>query len=91
MLRAARFLFPVFLLLVSATAWGQEVLVQNLRVWRAPDHTRLVFDLTGPVEHRLFTLQNPNRVVIDMDNARLQGKLADVDTGGPLLGDVRVG
>ena len=91
MLRAARFLFPVFLLLMSATAWGQEVLVQNLRVWRAPDHTRLVFDLTGPVEHRLFTLQNPNRVVIDMDNARLQGKVTDVDTGGPLLGGVRVG
>ena len=91
MLRAARFLFPVILLLLSATASAQEVLVQNLRVWRAPDHTRLVFDLTGPVEHRLFTLQNPNRVVIDMDNARLQGAVPDVDTSGPLLGGVRVG
>ncbi len=91
MLRAARFLIPVFLLLASVTSWGQEVLVQNLRVWRAPDHTRLVFDLSGPVEHRLFTLKNPDRVVIDMDNARLQGAMPGVDTGGPLLGGVRLG
>ncbi|MHB8533881.1 MAG: N-acetylmuramoyl-L-alanine amidase [Sulfuricaulis sp.] len=91
MLRAARCLFPIFLLLVSLTVWAQEVSVQNLRVWRAPDYTRLVFDLSGPVEHRLFTLQNPERVVIDMDHAHLQGPLAAVDTGGPLLGAVRVG
>jgi N-acetylmuramoyl-L-alanine amidase len=62
-----------------------------MRVWRAPDHTRIVFDLSGPLEHRLFTLQDPHRIVVDMDNARLQEPLKDVDTGGPLLGAVRVG
>ncbi len=91
MLRAGRFLLPVILLFVALAAAAQEVSVQNLRVWRAPDYTRLVFDLSGPIEHRLFMLQNPERVVIDMDNARLQGPLASVDTSGPLLGAVRVG
>lgn len=87
----ARLWLPVFLLLVSAATWAEPVAVQHMRVWRAPDHTRIVFDLSGPLEHRLFTLQNPHRIVVDMDNARLQEPLKDVDTGGPLLGAVRVG
>jgi N-acetylmuramoyl-L-alanine amidase len=36
----------------------------------ADDHTRVVFDLTGEFEHRLFTLENPYRVVIDMEDTR---------------------
>ena len=49
------------------------VTVQNLRLWRAPDNTRLVFDLSGSVEHHVFTLENPYRLVIDLDNARFDG------------------
>lgn len=30
--------------------------INSVRLWRAPDNTRLVFDLTGPVEHSVFTL-----------------------------------
>ncbi|MDE2091447.1 MAG: N-acetylmuramoyl-L-alanine amidase [Gammaproteobacteria bacterium] len=35
----------------------------------------LVFDFSGPVEHRIFTLSNPNRIVIDFDNVRLAASL----------------
>ena len=28
-------------------------------MWPAPDHTRLVFDISGPVDHTLFTLDDP--------------------------------
>ncbi len=90
MKRWSRLLFPV-LLLFTAAASADPVIVQQLRVWRAPDHTRLVFDVSGPVEHRLFTLQNPDRLVVDIDNARLAEPLKDVDAGGPLVGEVRVG
>ncbi|WP_313223814.1 N-acetylmuramoyl-L-alanine amidase [Stutzerimonas nitrititolerans] len=41
--------------------------VQSVRLWRAPDNTRLVFDLSGPVEHKVFTLTAPNRIVIDVE------------------------
>ena len=30
--------------------------IKSVRIWRAPDNTRLVFDLSGPVQHSLFTL-----------------------------------
>lgn len=45
--------------------------VQSVRLWRAPDNTRLVFDLSGPVQHNVFTLTAPNRIVIDVDGGNL--------------------
>lgn len=36
----------------------------------ADDHTRVVFDLSGDFEHRLFTLDDPFRVVIDLEDTR---------------------
>ena len=52
--------------LVAFTCLAEEVQVTSLRMWPAPDHTRVVFDISGPVEHRLFTLADPDRVVIDI-------------------------
>ena len=45
--------------------------VQSVRLWRAPDNTRLVFDLSGPVQHKVFTLTAPDRIVIDVDKGSL--------------------
>ena len=53
--------------------------VEEVRVWRAPDHTRLVFDLSGEVEYKLFTLDNPARVVIDIEGSSLGGDLSRLD------------
>lgn len=49
--------------------------VQTVRAWLAPDNTRLVFDLSGPVKHRLFTLSDPERIVIDIENAAFRASL----------------
>lgn len=38
----------------------------------APNYTRVVFDTTGPVEYELFVLTNPDRVVIDLKNTRVE-------------------
>ncbi len=72
-------------------SWADQTSVRNLRMWQAPDHTRLVFDLSAPVEHRLFTLTDPHRIVIDLPNARLQGALAELDYQGRFLQKVRTG
>ena len=53
--------------------------VEEVRVWRAPDHTRLVFDLSGEVEYKLFTLSNPSRVVIDIEGSSLGSDLSGLD------------
>src|SRR5476651_1258766 len=49
--------------------------VNSVRLWRAPDNTRLVFDLSGPVQHSVFTLTSPDRLVIDINGAILGAPL----------------
>lgn len=62
--------------------------VKSVRLWRAPDNTRLVFDLTGPVQHNVFTLSAPNRLVIDINGATLGGPL-DVATSNTPITSLR--
>ena len=57
---------------VNALAASQ---VKSVRLWRAPDNTRLVFDLSGPVQHSVFTLTAPDRLVIDINGATLAAPL----------------
>ena len=53
----------------------QAVEVHDVRLWRAPDHTRLVLDLSGPVDHKLIVLTNPSRIVVDVEDATLKTSL----------------
>lgn len=55
-----------------------NVQVQGVRTWLAPDNTRLVFDLSGPIQHKLFTLDNPDRIVLDIENASLHTSLSEL-------------
>ncbi len=61
--------------------------VRSVRLWRAPDNTRLVFDLTGPVQHSVFQLSSPNRIVIDVNGAKLATRLDQLVTSNtPITG-----
>jgi N-acetylmuramoyl-L-alanine amidase len=55
-------------------AYGQYAIaattVESLRVWRAPDNTRVVLDLSGEVKYQLFALQNPDRLVVDLSDTK---------------------
>jgi N-acetylmuramoyl-L-alanine amidase len=45
--------------------------VRAIRLWAGPDNTRVVLDLSGNAQHNLQVLKNPDRVVLDVGNARL--------------------
>lgn len=49
--------------------------IKGLRVWTGPDDTKAVIDLSGQVDYKLFQLNNPPRVVIDINNTKLKKKL----------------
>ncbi len=53
------------LLAFPMSAWASKE-VEGVRIWPAPDHTRLVLDTAGKVEHNVFSLSGPSRLVIDM-------------------------
>lgn len=72
-----------------AAATGQ---LRDVRVWDGPESTRVVFDLTEASPHKVFTLSNPDRVVIDIDNVHDGGaKLAAKAAGGGVVQKVRGG
>jgi N-acetylmuramoyl-L-alanine amidase len=83
------FLTIMLLVMTVSTAGAAEV--ENLRVWAGPDGTRAVLDLKQRVEYRLFTLDNPARVVIDIDGASLSGGLPFDPERGGLISNVRYG
>jgi len=81
----------VFSLAAISPANAARVSVDNMRMWQEPEKRQIVFDISGPLEYRLFTLQNPDRIVIDMDDARLRGKLALANKNDEILKAIRTG
>lgn len=63
--------------------------IENLRMWPAPDHTRVVFDISGPVRHSLFTLRAPDRVVIDIPDIHMGLSPPTPSASDPLLRRIR--
>ena len=75
----------VGLLLLAVTVNAvAESKVNSVRLWRAPDNTRLVFDLSGPVQHSVFTLTAPDRLVIDINGASLGAPLSVNSANTPI-------
>lgn len=70
---------------------AQSAQIDGVRLWRAPDSTRIVFDLSAPVEHKLFTLSSPERVVIDIEDAVLASNVGDLKLDGTPIAEVRYG
>ena len=75
--------------LAAFPAWSVEV--HDVRLWRAPDHTRIVFDLSGPTEHKLIVLENPGRIVLDVENASIKASITDLKLEGTPVQLVRTG
>ena len=59
-------------LAVPLPVTAQDAWVENLRIHASPEKTRLVLDVNGPLEHTLFVLENPLRLVIDLPESRLR-------------------
>ena len=77
------------LLLLPLLSWAASV--DSLRLWQSPDSTRLVFDLDSATEHSLFTLDNPDRIVIDIPKGRAKSNFSAVDLTGSPISRIRTG
>ena len=57
--------------------------IDGFRVWTDPEKTRAVLDLDARTEYQLFTLDDPPRVVIDLERSALDNPLKlDTDHAG---------
>ncbi len=71
-----------FLLLGILPASAATTQIDSVRVRSSPERTRIVFDLSHPVDHKIFMLSSPQRLVIDIENVKLLNSLLKVDLGG---------
>jgi N-acetylmuramoyl-L-alanine amidase len=60
----------LILLCCAQLAWAAPVEVKGVRVWAGPEYTRAVFDLSGKAEYKVFKLEAPDRLVLDIDRGR---------------------
>lgn len=72
-----------------SSAWAAEV--HGVRLWRAPDHTRIVFDLTGPAQHSLVTMSDPRRIVLDIKGTRMNADMTRLKLGNTPVTSIRSG
>lgn len=80
----------LLLTFVCASQWSFAVNeINGLRLWRAPDKTRLVFDMSEAANYKLFTLPAPYRVVIDLKNTTIADKLMQVELKDSLIRGIR--
>lgn len=85
------------LALVAGSAGAAQL--DALKLVDAGDSTRAVLELSGQAEYKVFTLANPDRLVLDLSKTTLSprfrapsanGVVSGVRTGKPAEGDLRV-
>ena len=94
MLRAA-----VTLLTFTTLLWLPQVFaavaVSAVRVWPAQDYTRLTLESRQAIRHNMFTVSDPERLVIDLEDVELDNTLNGltrlVGDDDPYIKSVRVG
>lgn len=78
---------PLFALPFAAHATQ----IRNARLWRSDDKLRLVFDLSGPVQYKTFSLTAPERVIIDLSGAGLSGDFSQLELKNSGITSIRSG
>lgn len=74
---------------MAAPTWAANKL-DGVRIWAAPESTRVVFDLSQAPDYSYFTLSNPDRLVVDLKKSTNGVKLEKVENNSPLVKRVRL-
>ena len=83
-----RTIAAILLLHVTSAALADST-VENMRIWAENDRTRVVLDLSNPVDHTIFTLRAPDRIVIDLEDSRLARTLENLPAGAGSVRSIR--
>lgn len=84
-----RRIFSAVMLVWLALPVYAGVNVESVRIWPAPDHTRLVLDVGDAIEHNIFSLSGPSRLVIDLKNSDLKANFDSLDLSGSPIRRIR--
>lgn len=83
----------VLLMGLTELAWGASIVA--VRVWPAPDYTRVTIESDGALAARQTFVANPPRLAVDIDgiemNPALRELVAKVKADDPFISGIRVG
>ncbi len=79
----------ILILLLTSPLVSAQNEVSSLRLWESPTNTRIVFDLKAPVEHQIFSLKDPDRLVVDLKNIKINEDLSQLAQKGSKITSVR--
>lgn len=85
-----KFFFLFLVLLLSAPASNaQQIRVKSADYESEINKSKIVLAVTDSPKHRVFVLENPSRLVIDVKNAKAGGALAQPSPTHPVFSHVR--
>jgi N-acetylmuramoyl-L-alanine amidase len=73
-----------------ANAAESKSVLKDVRISQSDNETRLVLDLTEKVKYKLFTLNRPDRIVIDLYETNLQKGLKTKIKKSGLINEIRI-
>ena len=76
---------------MSVSSYAQQINVNSLRYTTTSNQNRMMFDVTASTKHRVFVMDNPARLVIDIKDAQLMRALSQPSAMHPLFSRVRTG
>lgn len=95
MLRAVVIIVSLLHLLMWLPQAHAAITISSTRIWPAQDYTRLTIESPKPVRHNMFTVSNPDRLVIDLEDVTLGSALNEltqkVGDSDPYIKSLRVG
>lgn len=69
--------------------------VSSARIWPAQEYTRITLESGAPIAHNIFTIANPDRLVLDLENVESSTALDVLSTkispDDPYVSGVRIG
>ncbi|KLN97665.1 N-acetylmuramoyl-L-alanine amidase AmiC [Moellerella wisconsensis] len=85
----------VMLLSISPFGLAAAANIVAVRIWPASSYTRVTLESNVPLKYRQFALENPDRIVVDLEGVQLNNVLkqmtSQIQTRDPFLKLVRVG
>ncbi|MEK6664542.1 MAG: N-acetylmuramoyl-L-alanine amidase [Pseudomonadota bacterium] len=87
--------FAFFFISFSTSFAVEPIKITAARVWPAAEYTRITLESKQPIGFKHFTIDNPDRIVLDLENIELSNTLsqlsAKIGADDPYVKAVRVG
>jgi N-acetylmuramoyl-L-alanine amidase len=82
-------------LLIASGSVYAATSITSVRVWPAPEYTRVTIEASAPITHEMLLLKNPERLALDLQDVAITPELQElankIGANDPYVKAVRVG